>query len=118
MLLSEVVVTELRNAPNPVQQILQAIPTQNIESLEITAEMINLAQAYLAADILTGKSLNDAIHVASATVSRADAIVSWNFKHIVRLDKVKQYNQVNLLNGYGILTIVSPREVTLDEVDE
>lgn len=53
--------------------------------------------------------------MAAATVARADAIVSWNFKHIVRLDKMKAYNQINLLNGYGILTIVSPKEVILDE---
>jgi hypothetical protein len=50
-----------------------------------------------------------------ATVTRADAIVSWNFKHIVRLDKMKAYNQVNLMNGYGILTIISPKEVLIDE---
>ena len=42
-------------------------------------------------------------------------VVSWNFKHIVRLDKMKAYNQVNLLNGYGILTIISPLEVMTDE---
>jgi hypothetical protein len=46
-----------------------------------------------------------------ATVYRADAIVSWNFRHIVRLDKIKMFNQINLLNGYGILTIISPKEV-------
>jgi len=56
-------------------------------------------------------------HVALATVSRADAIVSWNFKHIVRLEKMKAYNQINLLNGYGILTILSPMEVAIDEED-
>lgn len=56
-------------------------------------------------------------HVALAKVSRADAIVSWNFKHIVRLEKMKAYNQINLLNGYGILTIVSPMEVAIDEED-
>jgi len=32
------------------------------------------------------------------------------FAHIVRLDKMKAYNQVNLINGYGILTIVTPKE--------
>jgi hypothetical protein len=74
-----------------------------------------LAKACLAAEILTLKSLNDAIRVAAATIARADAIVSWNFKHIVRLDKMKQFSQVNLLNGYSILTIVSPKEVTLND---
>jgi len=41
--------------------------------------------------------------------------VSWNFRHIVKLDKIKGYNQVNLLSGYGLLTIVSPKEVSFDE---
>lgn len=41
-------------------------------------------------------------------------VVSWNFKHIVRLDRIKSYNQVNLSHGYGIMTIVSPKEVRFD----
>ena len=69
----------------------------------------------MTAGVVTSKSINDATHVAAATVARADAIVSWNFKHIVRLDKMKAYNQINLLNGYGILTIISPKEVSFDE---
>lgn len=63
------------------------------------------------------KSSDDATHVACASVARADAIVSWNFKHIVRLDKMKAYNQVNFSYGYAILTIVSPREVQFNEED-
>jgi predicted nucleic acid-binding protein len=118
MLLSEVVSTELGGAPIEVQALLQDLPLENVEGIELTTEIVDLAQAYLIAEILTPKSLNDAIHVAAATVSRADAIVSWNFKHIVRLDKMKQFSQVNLLNGYGILTIVSPKEVILNDNNE
>jgi len=55
------------------------------------------------------------LHVALATVNRADAIISWNFKHIVRLDKIKAYNLVNTKNGYGVVTILSPKEVIIDE---
>jgi hypothetical protein len=61
--------------------------------------------------------LNDAVHVAAATVVRADAIVSWNFKHIVRLEKIRGYNQVNESPRYGSLAIITPREVRLDESD-
>jgi len=64
---------------------------------------------------LTPKSKNDATHVAIATVERVDAIVSWSFKHIVRLDRIKAYNQVNFQNGYGMIQILSPREITFDE---
>lgn len=67
--------------------------------------------AYLSEGIVGERSRNDATHVAAATVARADAIISWNFRHIVRLDRIRAYNQVNLLNGHGILTILTPREV-------
>ena len=83
--------------------------------MPVTPEIRGLSAAYIAAGIIGRTSLDDALHVAAATVSRVDAIVSWNFKHIVRLDRIKGYNQVNLSLGYGILTIVSPKEVQFDE---
>lgn len=76
-----------------------------------------LATAYLKAGVVGERWLDDATHVAAATIARADAIVSWNFRHIVRLDKIKAYNQVNLAKGYGILTILSPVEVGIDETE-
>lgn len=51
----------------------------------------------------------------TALSSRADAIISWNFKHIVRLDRIRGFNSVNLREGYGMITILSPKEVNLDE---
>ena len=115
MLLSELVINELIDAPSTVQYILKSIPPTTIEIINLTEEIIQLRDAYIQAGVVGKKSLNDAGHVAAATIARADAIVSWNFKHIVRLDKMKAYNQINLFNGYGILTIVSPKEVILDE---
>jgi hypothetical protein len=44
--------------------------------------------------------------------TRADAIVSWNFKHIVRLDLIGRYNQVNRSLGHPNLVIITPLEVT------
>ena len=56
------------------------------------------------------------IYVDTSVIgARSDAIASWNFRHIVRLDKMKAHDQVNLLHGYGVLTIVSPKEVYIDE---
>ena len=31
------------------------------------------------------------------------------------LDRIKGYNQVNVLSGYGMITVVSPKEVNFDE---
>jgi len=52
------------------------------------------------------------LHIALATVADVDVLVSWNFKHIVRLEKIRIFNGVNLELGYKPLLIYSPREVT------
>ena len=52
------------------------------------------------------------LHIALATVANADLLVSWNFRHIVRVDKIRLFNAVNLEQGYQALSIHSPREVT------
>ncbi len=86
--------------------------------VSISPELLALRDAYVQASVVGPRWLNDAAHVVAATIARADAMVSWNFKHIVRLEKMKGYNQVNLLNGYGILTSITPREVRLHEPED
>jgi predicted nucleic acid-binding protein len=113
--LSEIVVQEILQAPQHIQDVLFSIPAEVIERVELTEEIMNLRDEYLSAKIVSPRWTDDAAHVAAATVARADAIVSWNFSHIVRLDKMRAYNQINLMRGYGILTIISPKEVAYDE---
>ena len=57
----------------------------------------------------------DAQHIAIATVARVDVLVSWNFKHIVNLQRIRGYHSVNIRKGYPILEIRSPREVLANE---
>jgi len=114
-LISDIVLAEIQRAPIHIQEIVSALPNTQINALNFTDEVERLQQEYLARKILTTRSENDAAHVAFATVYRADAIVSWNFRDIVRLDKMKKYNQVNFSMGYGVLTIISPTEVSFDE---
>lgn len=117
VMISDVVLEELEAAPEKVKAVLNEIPKDQLILVDTTLDAIKLRDEYLVRKILTPKSTDDATHVALATINRADAIVSWNFKHIVRLDKMKQYNQVNFSLGYGILAIVSPKEVVFDEKD-
>ena len=81
------------------------------EIIELTEEVLNLRNAYLNAGIITPKSIDDVAHVALATISGCDMIVSWNFKHIVHFQKIPKYNAVNTLNGYHSIAIFSPPEV-------
>ena len=112
VLISEVVLDELAGAPEGVQAILPSLPPDSVEVVALTPEMLALRDAYLAERIVAPRGMTDATHVAAATVARASAIVSWNFRHIVRLDRIRLYNEVNRRRGYDPLVIVTPLEVT------
>ena len=83
--------------------------------LAITQETLSLVAAYEARKILPAKYESDMRHIALATMAEVASLVSWNFKHIVRLEKIRLFNQVNVELGYKALSILSPREVTTYE---
>ena len=56
-------------------------------------------------------------HIALATINKVDVLASWNFKHIVNLERIKGYNSVNLRNGYQMLEIRSPKDLLRYEND-
>lgn len=118
LILSDIVVAEIEPAPHDVKRILDKLPPECTQRVGITRDVIALRDAYIRADVIGARWADDAAPVAAATVARADAIVFWNFKHIVNLQRIKAYNQVNLAEGYGILTILSPREVGHDDKEE
>ena len=78
-------------------------------------EAETLAEAYLSHGIVGPGSRSDALHVALATMGRVDVLVSWNFKHIVNLGRIRLFNAVNLELGYGLIEIRTPKEVVPDE---
>jgi predicted nucleic acid-binding protein len=83
-----------------------------VRDLEVTPEAEELAGKYLQAGVLPPKSLNDALHVALATVSDVAIVLSWNFKHLANVDRNDRFRSVNLLEGYRLdLRIVNPLEV-------
>ncbi len=80
--------------------------------LTINQEVLTLVNFYQQRQILSPKHQNDMRHIALATIAQVNMLVSWNFKHILRFDKMRAFNAVNLENGYHLLEIHSPREVT------
>ena len=115
LVVSTLTVQELAAAPAEVRQRLASVPEAHIETLQLDAEARDLAEAYVAAGVLTAKMRADAQHIAIATVARVDVLVSWNFKHIVNLQRIHGYNSVNLRRGYPMIEIRTPREVLSDE---
>lgn len=111
IVLSDLTLAELGGAPPPVREVLQTIPESAMEEVSFDQEASDLAREYLAAGVIGASHLEDARHIATATVHRVDILVSWNFKHIVNLDRIRGYNSINLRLGYTLLEIRSPQEV-------
>lgn len=109
---SEVVEAEITDAPKNVKEKFIEFLDMNPEILKINEETLNLVRSYSDYNILPKKFRNDMLHIALATIANVDILVSWNFAHIVRFDKIRQFNAVNLRQGYHILDIYSPMEVT------
>ena len=114
-MLSAHTLRELQGAPDSVRSRLLEIPEANQLVLTDTPEADALADAYLGHGIIGPGSRSDALHVALATIGRVDVLVSWNFRHIVNLGKIRLFNSVNLEQGYGLIEIRTPREVLADE---
>ena len=111
---SEIFFKEIEGAPHKVKELLDEIK-EKLEIVELTEEVDALGKKYLENKIVTKKYSADAAHIAYATVHNVDVVVSWNFKHIVNLNKIIQFNSVNVSNGYKNLLIYTPQEVISNE---
>lgn len=110
--ISEVLEAEIQDAPVPVRDTYAELLVLDHEFIRVTEEAVHLSEAYVQRNILTQKYVDDALHIALASIADVDVLVSWNFKHIVHYDKIRLFNAVNIERGYKALHIYSPREVT------
>jgi predicted nucleic acid-binding protein len=109
--ISTILLQELQKAPATVKDLLHHCNPKCFEYVELTAEAIELADKYIAEKVVGKTSVDDCWHIALATIIKADVLASWNFKHIVNLDRIKGYNGVNMKNGYSVIEIRSPKEL-------
>ena len=112
---SSVTEQELDLAPDKVKDLIRSLPAESIEFVELSEEAIELATSYINENVVGKTSFDDCLHIALATIHKADCLVSWNFKHIVNVIRIRGYNSVNLKQGYATLDIRSPRELTIYE---
>lgn len=108
---SDLLDLELINAPKKVKEHLLQYAAEKFERVELTKEAIQLADKYISEKVVGRTSIEDCRHIALATINKVDVLASWNFKHIVNLDRIKGYNSVNLRLGYPIIEIRSPKEL-------
>lgn len=118
VLVSAVTLRELARAPDAVKRLWKNLPPGVTEEVRGKEEVIALAREYIRAGVLGQASIDDALHVAAATVAGADLILSWNFRHIVKFSRIRGFNSVNVKNGYRSMTILSPLGVGDEDQEE
>lgn len=110
-IISDLLDLELANAPKRVRSLLEKYTSDSFEYIQLTEEVIELAAEYISEKVVGKTSVEDCRHIALATVNRVDVLASWNFKHIVNLDRIKGYNSVNYKLGYQMIEIRSPKDL-------
>jgi hypothetical protein len=101
---------EISHAPERVRELFKTTFSPEM-MLDVSHEMDELADAYIAQAVVTPNYEDDARHVAACTVARLDYLVSWNFRHLVNVQREAGFNAVNLLQGYQAVRIVNPLEL-------
>ena len=108
---SDLLDLELIGAPKNVRELPYKFSANKYERVELTDEAVILADTYIAEKVVGKTSLEDCRHIAIATINKVDVLASWNFKHIVNLDRIKGYNSVNYRLGYPMIEIRSPKDL-------
>lgn len=79
--------------------------------LEITDEVERLAEEYLSKGVFPERYKDDAIHVAVAVANNIDFLISWNFRHLVKVKTRRMVNLINEIMGYPHIEIIAPPEL-------
>ncbi|MCL2260858.1 MAG: hypothetical protein FWC15_05825 [Fibromonadales bacterium] len=109
--ISDLLRRELIAAPENVRSLLENYEQDCFEPVRLTEKAKELANDYITEKVIGKTSLEDCQHIAIATLNKVDILASWNFKHIVNINRIRGYNSVNLKNGYATLEIRNPREL-------
>ena len=102
---------ELFEAPERVRNFFNQLSKEKLETVQVDEEAIKLANSYIDEGVEGKTSFDDCVHIALATIHKVDILVSWNFKHIVNVYRIRGYNSVNLRSGYQTLEIRSPKDI-------
>ena len=111
--ISAVVLREIHNTREKqrMEDLLKFIGQFELETLPRTEEADLLAERYIQEKIIPVKHLDDALHIAIASIYNLDVIVSWNFEHLVKLKTRREVQAVNTLLGYRTIEICTPQEI-------
>jgi len=107
--ISQIVLDEIKRCPVPKQtHMVEKLQMTKFEVLATTNEVGDLASEYIKGGVLKEKSIADCLHIAHAVVHNCDAIVSWNFAHLVNFKTINKVKVVNAIHHYKEISILPP----------
>ena len=107
--LSTVTLKEIQNCPEPKKtQMIDYLNQIQYITLDITEDVISVANKIIDMGILTQKSFDDCQHIGVAVINECDCIISWNFKHIVNVKTIRGVRAITNLEGYRMIEIWNP----------
>ncbi len=95
--------------PEAAAKRLQAL--QGIELLDVSNEATYLSEKLIAPGALPSKAIEDALHIAVATIHKMDYLLTWNCKHIANAQMRLIIEKINHQYGYQTPVICTPEEL-------
>jgi predicted nucleic acid-binding protein len=89
----------------------RTLALQNIPILELTSEVLKLADTLMIQKVLSPKEKQDSVHVAVATVYELNYLLTWNCRHIANAEIQKRMAQASHQLGYELPRICTPYEL-------
>lgn len=109
MYLSTVTLREIQKCAEPKKtQLIDYLNAIQFTTLDITDDVIVMAEKIIDMGILTQKSFDDCQHIGVAVINECDCIISWNFKHIVNVKTIRGVRAITNLEGYKMIEIWNP----------
>ena len=110
---SQYVVDELEDTKSAEkrEKMKALIADYGVETIPESKEAERLARIYVKEGIIKAKYEADAIHIAMATITNLDFIISLNFQHIVKRKTIIETEIINAREGYRRVYIYTPMEV-------
>ncbi|TAK53414.1 MAG: DNA-binding protein [Bacteroidetes bacterium] len=87
------------------------IVVNQLELLEVNEIARELAMIIIQKGLLPREAVEDAFHIAVATVHRVDYLVTWNCKHIANAEIQKIIAKTVAESGFELPTICTPEEL-------
>jgi predicted nucleic acid-binding protein len=89
-----------------------------LDIVSVNEDIFSLAQKYISEGIIPQTYQDDALHIALATYNEADSLISWNFKHMVKLKTIRGVNGINRMLGFKELEILTPQSWIQEDNNE